>query len=332
MSGEKEERVWEREEPRGIARFSGTTSRASPSPRFAVWPDVAELSVSAVSSTRRLTVYSRSFSRTLSVTPLLTLSTLGGSPHRHGRRLCFEETRSYSIRIRRLMSVSQFAIGIKLYNAHRKRLDDLERELANERKRVDEFFKDQLQSHFENIQRIADTTTLPHAIQFLSSRIEEELRLSHLTDRLMQGKSQPNNLTSSEKLELWDKLKYLSFTRMVLSLWTMTLLSLYIKVQVNILGSHLYIDTARHIGSIHCLLPDLLFGETVVSFSPTFLEGTSSQVLFGGKREPILDHQPIDKLSPPSSILLRQFTTKPRPSSLPPLPFFSLVVVRICWR
>uniref|UniRef100_A0A803P7H2 Peroxin-3 n=1 Tax=Cannabis sativa TaxID=3483 RepID=A0A803P7H2_CANSA len=141
----------------------------------------------------------------------------------------------------------------KLYNAHRQRLDDLERELANERKRVDEFVKDQLQSHFENIQRIADTTTLPHAIQFLSSRIEEELRLSHLTDRLMQGKGQPNNLTSSEKLELWDKLKYLSFTRMVLSLWTMTLLSLYIRVQVNILGRHLYIDTARHIGSIHSL-------------------------------------------------------------------------------
>ncbi|KAF4385238.1 hypothetical protein G4B88_026521 [Cannabis sativa] len=169
----------------------------------------------------------------------------------------------------------------KLYNAHRQRLDDLERELANERKRVDEFVKDQLQSHFENIQRIADTTTLPHAIQFLSSRIEEELRLSHLTDRLMQGKGQPNNLTSSEKLELWDKLKYLSFTRMVLSLWTMTLLSLYIRVQVNILGRHLYIDTARHIGSIHSLLPDLLVGETVVSFSPTFLEGTRANSFSG---------------------------------------------------
>ncbi|XP_062117966.1 peroxisome biogenesis protein 3-2 [Humulus lupulus] len=141
----------------------------------------------------------------------------------------------------------------RLYNAHRRRLDDLERELATERKRVDEFVKDQMQAHFENIQRIADTTTLPHAMQFLSSRIEEELQLSHLTDRLMQGKGQPNTLTYSEKLELWDKLKYLSFTRMVLSLWTMTLLSLYIRVQVNILGRHLYIDTARHIGSSHFL-------------------------------------------------------------------------------
>ena len=38
---------------------------------------------------------------------------------------------------------------------------------------------------------------------------------------------------------------FLGFTRMALSLWAMTMLSLYIRVQVNILGRHLYIDTAR---------------------------------------------------------------------------------------
>ena len=32
---------------------------------------------------------------------------------------------------------------------------------------------------------------------------------------------------------------------MVLSLWSVTMLSLYIRVQVNILGRHLYVDTAR---------------------------------------------------------------------------------------
>lgn len=36
---------------------------------------------------------------------------------------------------------------------------------------------------------------------------------------------------------------------MVLSLWSMTTLNLYIRVQVNILGRHLYIDTARGLGS-----------------------------------------------------------------------------------
>ncbi|KAK8627851.1 hypothetical protein V6N13_135449 [Hibiscus sabdariffa] len=140
----------------------------------------------------------------------------------------------------------------KLYDAHKRRLTDLERQLAREREN-DEFIKAQMQAHFENIQRIADTTTLPHAMHYLSCRIDEDLNLSHLTKRLMKGKDQPNSLSSSEKLELWDRLKILSFTRMVVSIWAVTILSLYIRVQVNILGRHLYIDTARGLGSSHLL-------------------------------------------------------------------------------
>lgn len=67
-----------------------------------------------------------------------------------------------------------------------------------------------MQVHFENIQRIADTTTLPHAMLYLSARVEEELDILHVTEKLMKGKDQPNTLTSSEKLELWDRLKILS--------------------------------------------------------------------------------------------------------------------------
>lgn len=71
-----------------------------------------------------------------------------------------------------------------------------------------------MQAHFENIQRIADTTTLPHVMHYLSSRMAEELDLSHLTERLMKGKGQP----SSEKLELWDKLKILSMKYVIFCL------------------------------------------------------------------------------------------------------------------
>lgn len=69
---------------------------------------------------------------------------------------------------------------------------------------------DRMQAHFENVQRIADATTLPHAIQYLSSRTAEELDLSQLTEKLIRGKDQPNTLSSSEKLELWNRLKILS--------------------------------------------------------------------------------------------------------------------------
>ncbi|KAF7819949.1 peroxisome biogenesis protein 3-2 [Senna tora] len=136
----------------------------------------------------------------------------------------------------------------KLYGAHRRNLDELEREFAVQREN-EEQIKTQMQAHFENIQRISDTITLPHAMRDLSYRVAEDLDLSQLLERLIQGKGQPNTLTSSEKLELWERLKILSFTRMALSIWATTMLSLYIKVQVNILGRHLYIDIARNLGS-----------------------------------------------------------------------------------
>ncbi|KAK7844690.1 peroxisome biogenesis protein 3-1 [Quercus suber] len=62
-----------------------------------------------------------------------------------------------------------------------------------------------MQAHFENIQRIADTTTLPHVMHHLSSRIAEELDLSQLLERLQNAKNQPNSLTHSEKIELFYK-------------------------------------------------------------------------------------------------------------------------------
>lgn len=68
---------------------------------------------------------------------------------------------------------------------------------------------DRMQAHFENIQSMSDVT-LPHAMHDLSCRIAEELDLSQLLGRLIQGKGQPNTLTQSEKLDLWSRLKILS--------------------------------------------------------------------------------------------------------------------------
>lgn len=67
-----------------------------------------------------------------------------------------------------------------------------------------------MQAHFENIQRISDTITLPHAMHNLHFRIAEELDLSQLLRRLIREKGQPNTSTPSEKLDLWDRLKILS--------------------------------------------------------------------------------------------------------------------------
>lgn len=136
----------------------------------------------------------------------------------------------------------------KLYDGHRRRVSELENELEADKIR-DELIRAQMKEHFESIQMVAYSTTLPHVMRHLSDQIAEQLDLMQLTEKLVKGKDQPNTLTATEKLELWDRLKILSFTRMLLSLWSMTTLNLYIRVQVNILGRHLYIDTARGLES-----------------------------------------------------------------------------------
>lgn len=67
-----------------------------------------------------------------------------------------------------------------------------------------------IQAHFESVQRIADSTTLPHVMHFLDIHLAGNLDLTPLTERLIQGKDQLNALTMTEKLELWDRLKILS--------------------------------------------------------------------------------------------------------------------------
>ncbi|XP_047050211.1 peroxisome biogenesis protein 3-1-like [Lolium rigidum] len=133
----------------------------------------------------------------------------------------------------------------RFYDAHQKQLVRVEQRQLEEQA-ADELVKNQLQAHFENVQRISDTTTLPFAMHYLRSRIIEELDISHLTERLLQGKGGDSTaLTPKEKLDTWERIKILSFTRTVSSLWAMTLLSLYVRVQVTILGRHLYLDFAR---------------------------------------------------------------------------------------
>ncbi|XP_031476861.1 peroxisome biogenesis protein 3-2-like [Nymphaea colorata] len=140
----------------------------------------------------------------------------------------------------------------KLYDSQRERIAALERELEKQHE-ADERIKAQMQASFASIQWISDTTTLPSVMNDLRIRMSEELHLSELRDRLNQGRSQPNRLTAREKLELWERLKILSFTKAMTSLWAVNMLTLFVRVIYNVLGRHLYIDTARGVGSIEQL-------------------------------------------------------------------------------
>ncbi|OEL25300.1 Peroxisome biogenesis protein 3-2, partial [Dichanthelium oligosanthes] len=159
--------------------------------------------------------------------------------------------RGFWARHRRKVLVSLGVAGAgyaayRFYDAHRAQLVRVEQLRAREEQAADDLVKNHLQEHFEKVQKICDTTTLPLAMHQLCEKIMTELDISKLTDKLRQGKVQSSAaLTPKEKYDTWEEIKIKSFTKTVSSMWAMTLLSLYTRVQVTILGRHLYLDFAR---------------------------------------------------------------------------------------
>ncbi|KAI5084455.1 hypothetical protein GOP47_0000624 [Adiantum capillus-veneris] len=102
----------------------------------------------------------------------------------------------------------------------------------------------QLQVHFQNIQRISDTTTLPSILLRLKSQIFFLLDLSRLTEELEQDKEN-SRLGAQERIECWEKLKITSFSRATCCMFALTIAVLFVRVQFNILARHVYLATAR---------------------------------------------------------------------------------------
>lgn len=107
---------------------------------------------------------------------------------------------------------------------------------------ADKLVENRLREHFENIQNISDSASLAFRLESLDIRLSEELDYTELTERLSQGRGR---LSSEEKLQLWERLKILSFTRTACALWAMTVLNLYIRAQLTILGRHIFIEQAK---------------------------------------------------------------------------------------
>lgn len=51
-------------------------------------------------------------------------------------------------------------------------------------------------------------------------------------------------LSQAEKLATWEELKVAAFSRAVGAAWLLPLLDLFVRVQLNILGRHLYLESA----------------------------------------------------------------------------------------
>lgn len=89
------------------------------------------------------------------------------------------------------------------------------------------------QHHFDSNQRTCNMTVLsmvPNLREILQQMFDTE----SITESL---KSNPSN-----KLELWEELKILSMTRMVCVIYACSMMSLIVRIQLNVIGGYIYLQ------------------------------------------------------------------------------------------
>ncbi|XP_037541902.1 peroxisomal biogenesis factor 3 [Nematolebias whitei] len=91
------------------------------------------------------------------------------------------------------------------------------------------------QFHFESNQRTCNMTVLS-MLPALREAITTQLNSESLTALL---KTKPAN-----KLEIWEDLKIISFTRTVVAVYSTCMLVVLLRVQLNIIGGYLYLDNS----------------------------------------------------------------------------------------
>ncbi|XP_068533324.1 peroxisomal biogenesis factor 3 [Anas acuta] len=91
------------------------------------------------------------------------------------------------------------------------------------------------QYHFESNQRTCNMTVLS-MLPTLRDTLMHQLNSESLTSLL---KNRPAN-----KLEIWEDLKIISFTRSIVAVYSTCMLVVLLRVQLNIIGGYIYLDNA----------------------------------------------------------------------------------------
>lgn len=92
--------------------------------------------------------------------------------------------------------------------------------------------------HFRSIQKIADSTTVPSLVPHLRSRLYELDDIRRITESLNDS-----SLPREDRQVLFSDLARAGFARALAVAWLLPLLQLFIKVQLNVLGRHLFFET-----------------------------------------------------------------------------------------
>uniref|UniRef100_A0A8C6WQY1 Peroxisomal biogenesis factor 3 n=1 Tax=Neogobius melanostomus TaxID=47308 RepID=A0A8C6WQY1_9GOBI len=93
------------------------------------------------------------------------------------------------------------------------------------------------QFHFESNQRTCNMTVLS-MLPSLKEAIATQLNSESLTALL---KTKPTN-----KLEIWEDLKIISFTRTIVAVYSTCMLVVLLRIQLNIIGGYLYLDNSAN--------------------------------------------------------------------------------------
>ncbi|KAM9315960.1 peroxisomal biogenesis factor 3 [Gastrophryne carolinensis] len=91
------------------------------------------------------------------------------------------------------------------------------------------------QYHFESNQRTCNMTVLS-MLPSLKEALMQQLNSESLTSLL---KNRPKN-----KIEIWEDLKIMSFTRSIVSVYSTCMLVILLRVQLNIIGGYIYLDNS----------------------------------------------------------------------------------------
>ncbi|XP_046878032.1 peroxisomal biogenesis factor 3 [Hypomesus transpacificus] len=123
----------------------------------------------------------------------------------------------------------------------RKKIRDIQ-----EREAAEYIAQARRQFHFESNQRTCNMTVLS-MLPTLREAIIHLLNSESLTSLL---KTKPTN-----KLEIWEDLKIISFTRSVVAVYSTCMLVTLLRIQLNIIGGYLYLDNSISRNGVAPLAP-----------------------------------------------------------------------------
>lgn len=101
-----------------------------------------------------------------------------------------------------------------------------------------------MEHHFKSIQEIARTTTIPSLMIQLSHNITEYDGLEDMVDRLKTAVQQKHgSMTVKDKLDAWNGVLERVIARSVAVIWLVPMIHAQVRVQLNVLGRNLYVQS-----------------------------------------------------------------------------------------